>query len=327
MRKKNRRVWWVLPLLVIGLLIGGVFFWQMSLSPVNLFDKTPQQFTVKNGEALKTVAQSLEQKRLIRSWIVFVLQAKRLGSQGQIQAGDFELSPSLTLEQIMEALNHGTKDIWVTIPEGWRKEEIDERLVKLLGFTTGDFSQIAIEGNMFPDTYLIPKTTNAKGVSQIMRQNFEKRITNIKSDALLPNKKFSGLTLSQIVILASLVERETKHSQDRPLVAGILLKRLQHDWPLEVDATLQYALGYSASEENWWRKNLTADDLILNSPYNTRKFKGLPPGPICNPGLESLRAVFYPQNSPYWFYLSDKNGNMHYAKTIEEHEENSRKFL
>lgn len=324
---KHKKVLPLLVLLALVLLTGGIFFWQISLSPVNLFDKNTQTFVVKNGEALKTVAQSLEQKGLIHSWLIFVLQAKRLGASGQIQAGDFQLSPSLSMGQIIEALNHGTKDVWVTIPEGWRKEEIDERLVKQLGLTPGDFPQAAIEGYMFPDTYLIPQEVNADGVIKMMRQNFEKRIININPSALLPNKKFSGLTLPEIVTLASLVERETKHSQDRPLVAGILIKRLQYDWPLEVDATLQYALGYSASEKTWWRKNLTADDLELNSPYNTRKFKGLPPGPISNPGLASLQAVFNPQGSPYWFYLSDKNGQMYYAKTIEEHTENIKKFL
>lgn len=318
MKKNNNKMFWVLLLLVLVLSVVGIFFWEISLAPVNPSDKSIRQFTVEKGEALKAVAHSLEQKGLIRSWLIFVLQVKKQGLSGQIQAGDFKLSPSLSSGQVLEVLNHGTKDIWVTIPEGWRKEEIDERLVKLLGFTSGDFSQIASEGYMFPDTYLIPKNATASFVVDLMRQNFDKKITA---------KKFSGLSLLEIVTLASIVERETKHSQDRPLVAGILLKRLQHDWPLEVDATLQYALGYSASEKNWWRKNLTQDDLNLNSPYNTRIYKGLPPGPISNPGLASLQAVFNPQDSPYWFYLSDKNGNMHYAKTIEEHTENIKKFL
>ncbi len=324
---KHHGILWLLPLLLIILSLGGIFYWQMNLLPVNTSDTKTQTFVVKNGEALKTVAQSLEQKGLIRSWIVFVLQAKKLGAQGQIQAGDFELSPSLSSGQILEALNHGTKDIWVTIPEGWRKEEIDERLVKLLGLNPGDFSQIASEGYMFPDTYLIPKNATASFITNLMRQTFDKKITSINRQALVPNKKFSGLTLSEIVTLASLVEREAQHPVDRSIVAGILIKRLQNDWPLEVDATLQYALGYSALEKNWWRKNLTADDLLLNSPFNTRKIKGLPPGPICNPGLASLQAVFNSQESPYWFYLSDKNGNMHYAKTIEEHNQNSKKYL
>ena len=130
--------------------------------------------------------------------------------------------------------------------------------------------------------------------------------------------------------MASLVEREAKHDDDRPVIAGIMLKRLKADWPLQIDATLQYALAnlrcIAKSSCDWWIVP-TAADKKINSAYNTYLNNGLPPAPICNPGLSSIKAVVNPQTNNYWFYISDSKGQMHYAKTIEEHNENIAKYL
>jgi len=133
------------------------------------------------------------------------------------------------------------------------------------------------------------------------------------------------------VPIASLVERETRSEAERPVVAGILLKRLKAGWPLQVDAAVQYAVaGVNCSRFDpacqWW-PSLTKEDLMINSPFNTYKFKGLPPAPIANPGLSSLEAAFSPEESDYWFYLHDGQGQIHYAKTLAEHQENIQKYL
>ena len=133
----------------------------------------------------------------------------------------------------------------------------------------------------------------------------------------------AGLNKKEVLTLASLIEREAKHNEDRAIVAGILIKRGENDWPLQIDATVQYVLG---RERNWWPQ-VTKRDLNTNSPYNTYKNKGLPPGPICNPGLASIKAVLYPKKTDFWFYLSDKTGKMHYARTNGEHNANIRKYL
>jgi UPF0755 protein len=129
------------------------------------------------------------------------------------------------------------------------------------------------------------------------------------------------------MVLASIVEREGRTDEDRPVIAGILLKRLNSDWPLQADATLQYALGYQAFEKSWWKKALTVEDKKIRSPYNTYLNAGLPPAPISNPGLSSIRAVVYPTVSPYWYYLHDPQGRVHYATTLEEHEQNIASYL
>lgn len=139
--------------------------------------------------------------------------------------------------------------------------------------------------------------------------------------------KMSGLTLDEVITLASIVEREGRTADDRPIIAGILLKRLKADWPLQADATLQYALGYQAREKTWWKKALTNDDKNFRSPYNTYLNPGLPPRPIANPGIESMKAVIYPKDTEYWYYLHDPTGAVHYAATIEEHNANVKTYL
>ena len=146
----------------------------------------------------------------------------------------------------------------------------------------------------------------------------------------------SSFSENQVLTLASILEREVKLDEDRPIVAEILLKRLEKGWPLQADATVQYVLGYQTEtgaesgeiEGTWWKKDLTKGDLDVDSAYNTRLVEGLPPGPICNPGIKSIGAVLKPAApTPYWYYLSDSEGNMHYAVTLEEHEQNTTTYL
>ena len=137
---------------------------------------------------------------------------------------------------------------------------------------------------------------------------------------------------NQVLILASLVEREAHHEKDRPIVAGILSKRLRNNWPLQVDASVQYALAskncpLSKANCQWWPQSLSEKDLKTQSSYNTYLYRGLPPAPICNPSLSSIKAVIFSQESPYWFYLSDKQGEIHYAVSDRQQAENIRKYL
>ena len=134
--------------------------------------------------------------------------------------------------------------------------------------------------------------------------------------------------MKQVLILASLVEREARQSSTREKVAGIILKRYLADWPLQIDATVQYVLGYQPNEKSWWKKELSEEDLKIDSPFNTYINKGLPPDPICNPSLSSIKAVINAdENTPYWYYLTDNQGVMHYAITLEEHQNNINKYL
>jgi len=212
---------------------------------------------------------------------------------------------------------------WVTIREGWRDEEIATKLAKELDIPEKEFLRIAEQGKMFPDTYRVPRDASAAAIVTILKENFNKKIT----PAMLSDIRKGSLTLEQVIVLASIIEREGKTSEDRPMIAGILLNRLEQGWPLETDATLQYALGYQTKEKSWWKKELTNDDKTVDSPYNTYKNPGLPPAPISNPGIQAITAAIYPKKSDYMFYLHDKKGGIHYARTLEEHNRNIEAYL
>lgn len=326
-----------LPLIIISLLFLVfsfsflVFLW-WSWAVQARSPKTEAEFTtfvISKGESTDSIAQRLHQEGLIRSPLAFKIILYQEMLAGKIQAGSFKLNPSLTPKEIGQSLTHGTTDLWITIPEGWRSEEIIQRLEKEL---QKDFSKdlekfVSNEGYLFPDTYLFPKESTSDLIINEMKDNFARKFP----PGLVEEAEKNSLSQEQVVILASLVEREVKHNEDRPLVAGILVKRFFNDWPLQVDATIQYAKAnnqrLSTNDQiDWWPK-VSPSDLETDSPHNTYKYPGLPPGPICNPGLASLKAVIYPQDSPYWYYLSDSSANIHYAETIDQHNANITKYL
>ncbi len=316
----------ILLLFFLGLSLGLYFLFLYLTKPANPKAKTAKIFVIKKGEPLTSVAKRLEKEGIIRSRIAFVLAVKKLGIERKIQAGTYRLSPTKDAFEIAKSLTKGTLDVWVTIIEGLRKEEIAQIISKELGIPEIEFLKYAKdkEGYLFPDTYLFPKNVTASRVVKIMLDNFNRRV----SPQLRRKAKEKGLTVEEVIILASMVEREAKYPEDRVLAASVLLKRLKNDWPLQVDATVQYALGYDEKERTWWKKNLTKKDLEIDSPYNTYKYKGLPPTPISNPGLASIKAVIEADpNTPYWYYISDKTGKLRPAKTLEEHQENIRKYL
>lgn len=313
-------------LLVIFFL--GLFFYlfyKQGTLPVNKNSKDEKIFVIPPGQPLQKIIDNLAKEELIRSKIVFYLVVKKMGIEKKIQAGDFRLSQKMDAYQIAENLTHGTLDIWITLIEGTRVEEMAKILSKNFDIEEIEFIKKAEEGYMFPDTYLIPKNANVDIIIKILKNNFKNKV----NQDIINKAKEKGLTEKELIILASIVEKEAKTEKDKKIVASILLKRLKNDWPLQVDATIQYALGYQLKEKTWWKKYLTAEDLKINSPYNTYTNKGLPPTPICNPGIISIKAIADADiNTPYWYYISDKYGkNMYYATTLEEHEKNIEKYL
>lgn len=311
-------------ILIIVIVVSAYVIYTEGSLPVNKNSKENKIFIVKPGEGLNSIAKELSNANLIRNRIVFFLVVKQMGIEKNIQAGDFRLSPSMDVFQIAKNLTHGTLDIWTTIIEGLRKEEVAQIIAKNFSIPETEFIKSAEEGFLFPDTYLFPRQATAGSIVSIMSNTFRKKY----SQELQINTQRLKLTELQVVTLASLVEREAQFDQDRQEVASILLKRYLNDWPLQIDATVQYAIGYNANEKTWWKKNLSKDDLAIDSPYNTYKNKGIPPGPICNPSLSSIIAVVNANaQTPYWYYSSDKTGHMHFAKTLEEHEANVSRYL
>jgi len=286
--------------------------------------KNEEFFVIKKGESLNSIAERLKKEKLIRSSLAFKIVVYTQGLAGKIQAGSFQVSSNWTPYKIAERLTHGTVDVWITFPEGWRREEIVRRLAaNIEGFNIEEFLLLTkdLEGYLFPDTYLISKLSTPSAIVKTLTNNFREKTKNL-------NPGYREL------ILASIIEREVKYEQDRPIVAGILAKRLEVGWPLQVDATIQYALADSRFmvsnsdfyNYNWWPE-ITKNDLKIDSPYNTYKYKGLPPTPICNPGLAAIESVLNHPTTNYWFYLSDNKGKIHFAETLEEHQKNINKYL
>jgi UPF0755 protein len=312
-------------LIIIAIFSAGTYFFYTEGSlPVNKNDKSPTIFVVEQGENLETISKHLENNDLIRSKLIFYLIVKKLGIEKKIQYGEFRLSQSMGAEEIAKALTHGTTDKWITIIEGLRKEEIADIIATKFPIKEIEFINTAPEGYLFPDTYLIPTGSNTDAIVKILTDTMNSKFT---PDLMAKAQKL-GLTKNQVIILASLVEREARTESDRRQVASVFLKRLNADWPLQLDATVQYALGYQADEKTWWKKELRVDDLKIKSPYNTYENKGLTPGPICNPSFSSITAVVNANpDTPYWYYLADTKGVTHFAVTLEEHDANIKKYL
>jgi UPF0755 protein len=310
-------------LFVLAIVFLGLYFWwRNGLSPVDSADNSKKTFVVMRGEGTRQIADDLKKIGLIRDPIIFFLLIKKMGVDGKIQAGQFSLSPSLSATEVLEKLQVGTFDITVIIPEGKRAEEIADTLkYNFPNFKEEWRDKLNVEeGYLFPDTYSFPKDSDIDLIISKMKDNFDKKFV------LIPDGRKDSLTQKEIVIISSLVEREAKYDEDRPLVASVILNRYKIGMKLDLDSTIQYALGYQSTENSWWKKSLTVDDLALVSAYNTYTNPGLPPGPISNPGLKALSAVIDAPETNYLYYVSDKNGNNHYAATLEEHNRNIKRY-
>lgn len=311
-------------LLVVLLGMGGALAWWFdSTRAVDPGDPSHISFRVTNGDGVRVIASNLAEENLIRSSTAFFVLVKLMGIERNLQAGEFRLNRTMDSRTIARELTHGFEDVWITTLEGWRNEEIANVLAKNLDLPESEFLREARIGYMFPDTYLIPQDATAGAIIDIFIKAFNKKV----DDRMKADIRTNGMSLEEVVILASIVEREGKTDEDRPVIAGILLNRLKAGWPLQADATLQYALGYQAGEKTWWKKALFEEDKKIRSPYNTYQNPGLPPGPISNPGLAAIRSVVYPKQTEYWYYLHDPSGVVHYATTLEEHNANIVKYL
>jgi UPF0755 protein len=313
----------IIFLLIILFIAASLYFWwQNGNAPVDRANTSTKTFAIAKGEGTRAIVDKLKRDGFIRDPIVFFLLTKQKGIDSKIQAGQFILSPAMTADEILAKLQVGTFDATITIPEGKRAEEVAD----ILKFNFPAFKDEwrtrlnNEEGYLFPDTYSFSRDSDIDQIISKMKDNFEKKFAQI------PDGNKQSLTRREIVIIASLVEREAKYDDDRPKVASVLINRYKMDMKLDIDATVQYALGYQTRENSWWKKSLTEDDLAVDSPYNTYTNAGLPPGPISNPGFKALSAVIDAPKTDYLFYISDKEGHNHYAKTLEEHNENIKRY-
>jgi len=323
----------VLPIVLIvgfGIVLAGWFFLNSLMSPLDPTDSLSKMFVVNKGQGFNSIAQKLVEEKLIKSaWSLKIASYFTPDKGKSIQAGSFRLSSSMTPAKILQELAHGKLDIWVTILEGLRREEIADAIATTfeennLSFDKATFLNLtkSDEGYLFPDKYLFPVNTDATTIASILKNTLTKKITPETQAAI----DKSGHSFHQILTMASLIEREANSLESRKIVSGILWKRIENGWPLQVDATLQYSKGYDPIQQTWWDPPLGIDKEI-KSPYNTYLNQGLPPGPICSPSLSSIEAAVNPTKSAYWYYLTDNQGIMHYSETIEQHNRYVNQYL
>lgn len=309
-----------LILFVLVLFIGFVW-WKHGAAPVNSKDSSQKVFVVNRGEGIRAIANNLKKEGLINDSIVFFLLIKKEGKDNSVQAGDYRLSPSMNLQKILDSLSHGTLDIWVTIPEGLRAEEIADVLQKEIPSYKETWRLVldSHEGYLFPDTYLIPRDATIDSVVSMMINNFDVRVKQVGINPVDPN-------LKDAVIIASIIEKEVKFVVDMPIVSSVIHNRLDNGMALQVDPSVAYALDRQPNGK-FGKAELTFDDLKIDSPYNTYTNVDLPPTAISNPGIVAIQAALHPASTDYLYYISDKSGHIHAATTLQGHQANINKYL
>ena len=310
----------ILVLSFFALLTFAFLYSKSLLLPVSN-DAKDIDFMINKGASVVQIGNSLEKAGLIRNGVVFRVLVQATSSQNKIQAGEFQLSPNLSMTEILEKLKKGPSELWITIPEGTRREEIAIKFATALNKDQkfiNDFMDLTEgkEGYLFPDTYLFPKSATVTQIVNKLETTFDTKVKNATKEQ---------------IIMASLLERETFADSEKPIVAGVLFKRLNNDWPLQVDATLQYAKDSTKyktviSTNKYWDQ-IYSNDKEIDSPFNTYKNLGLPPAPISNPGTSTIEVSINPEDSEYWYYIHDNSGKIHFAKDLSEHSSNIDKYL
>ncbi len=337
--------------LLAGVLIafglGGVLFLR-SDRPVSHATSTTL-YVINKGDGARTISEGLLKAGLIRSKNYFLFTVWLRHDQPKFMAGSYELSPSMKTSEIEKALAGGkpiSDEREVTILEGWTLDDMADALErqgiaskKEFFAEAGESAKFAkpgslpdwaasypalqdkpanasLEGYLFPDTYRIFSDGGAKALVRRMLDNFEAKLTpDLRAEIAAKHR-----SVRDIVIVASIIEREVRGDADRAMVSDIFWKRIDSGGGLEADSTVNYITGHSTP-------SVTYQDTKVDNPWNTYKYKGLPPGPIGNPGLSALVAAIRPKSNPYWYFLTDKEGNVHYAKTLQEQSANKAKYL
>jgi UPF0755 protein len=314
---------------------SGRLLWDDGLLTKPLDPKGREQaFTVNEGEPVESIASRLRQAGTIRDAGALRDYLIYTGLDTSVQAGNYRVSPAMSVVDIAHQLQDATpSDVTLVVWPGWRMEEIAESLptsglnitpdgfVATVNSTHGDYDFLAgkstAEGFLYPDSYILSRTTGADQLLAALLRNFSLHLTIDLREGF----GRQGLTVYQAVTLASIVQREAVKADEGPMIASVYLNRLRLPMKLDADPTVQYALGYNPMQQTWWTNPLGAADLQIASPFNTYVSDGLPPAPIANPGLSALQAVANPAQSDYFYFSArcDGSGFHQFARTFEEH--------
>jgi UPF0755 protein len=331
---RSRRVRGIVVLLLAACAAAAVFAWSL-LRPMDPADQRARTVMISSGASAREIGRRLADAGLVRHPLVVVVVARALRVAGGLRHGEYAFSPAQSVVDIVRAIARGESvQHRVTIPEGYTAGQIVDAIVdadigdraRLTDMVTSGAGRVAwggvapppngrLEGYLFPDTYAF-----TRGLSEVeIVQRLVDRFIEQSIPAVGESAGRLGLTLHQLLTVASMIERETKVPAERAVVASVIYNRLKRRMPLQIDATVLYALGRHKSM-------VTLRDLEIDSPYNTYRRVGLPPGPICSPGRASIEAAAKPADTPYLYYVLKPDGTHHFSRTLEEHDSAVRRF-
>lgn len=293
----------ILSLVFVFIIFIGLIYWSAFLRKAG----RDISVSIKSGESTPQIARNLQKERVINSPVLFSLYIYQ--RHWYLQEGVYKITSNMSMIEIIEMIKEGkAQEYLVTIPEGWRLTQIDELLSNRKIIKQGELIRVAStdEGYLFPDTYRFPLGISANEVKDAMTSNFNKQASELK-----PSR--------EALIIASIIEREAKFDEDRAKIAGVYWNRVEKGMRLEADPTIQYAKGS-------WDPISRANYKDVISPYNTYLNDGLPPGPICNPGLKSIEAAVHPEKNGWVYFFHKSDGHAVYSETLVEHENSLSKY-
>ena len=309
------------------LILAALLFGRGGSSRAELEDGIPIYAKVRPGMSAREIGEEFQQRGIVRNKYEFWLMAKFYGYESKFLAGNYEFRAGMDTKEVLEKLMEGdVSEFKLVIPEGFTVMDIAKRLEaegiadreefleEAADFAPYDYMEdtkgahYRAEGFLFPATYELSPDISSQEILETMARTFDQRLTpSIRNRA-----KKMGLSIYDLVILASLVEKEALYEEDRPIIAQVLFKRLEIGMPLQCDASLQYLMDAP-------KEDVSIADTKIESPYNTYQNKGLPPGPIANPGMDSIKAVLYPADTDYLYFVADRDGHNYYSHTYDEH--------
>ena len=309
-----------------GVFMGFVFLILFTLSFFYSIIQAPKSFPIPSNvtytkdQSIFKLTEQLYNEKYIKSKTTFKIFLKLSGKENNIKAGEYYFDKPLNVSELAHRfavgdLNQNLQKI--TIPEGSTNNQIIEIILKSFpNLSKEKFIELTKnkEGYLFPDTYFFYRTASESEIVKKLEDTYIEKV-----DSIFNELNLSDSQRNKVIILASLLEEEGKTNTDKSIIAGIILNRLEVDMLLQIDATINYIKGRSAS--------VSFKDLEIDSPYNTYIYKGLPPGPITNSGIDSIQAALNPTKSQYMYYLTGNDGNFYYSKTFEGHVSNRQKYL
>ncbi|MCK5122826.1 MAG: endolytic transglycosylase MltG [Candidatus Pacebacteria bacterium] len=335
-----KRIIIIFTVFVLLFFIAIIYIQNSINTPYNIQDNTKKEFVIQSGESVQQIADNLENENLIKKADLFKFYVWRENLASKLQAGNYELSTMMIIPEIADLFIGGkikSDQIKITIPEGFLNKEIDERLASNNLIKKGEFvkfdedhnldllrysfledkpENIGLQGYYFPDTYIYYKDSTIENIVIKMLDNFDNKLSQDLKEEIKKQKK----SIFEIIILASIIEKEAGFVEDMGKVASVFQNRLDIGKALESDATINYITGSGRAQS-------TYDDLKIDSPYNTYKYSGLPPAPISNPGIEAIKAAVYPEETDYFYFLTDKNKKTIFSVSYDEHLRSKSKYL